>query len=77
MEVSFKRVLKLARRLARSGIRNIRLVEGTGEETVRELLHVPDRYTLVSLIACGYSDDKPKPVKKPVEEVTFREKFGS
>jgi len=38
VEVSFKRVLKLARRLARSGIRNIRLVEGTGEETVRELL---------------------------------------
>ena len=38
VEVSFKRVLKLARRLARSGIRNIRLIEGTGEETVRELL---------------------------------------
>lgn len=38
VDVSFKRVLKLARRLARTGIRNIRLVEGTGEEIVRELL---------------------------------------
>jgi nitroreductase len=46
-------------------------------ETVRELLHVPDRYTLVSLIACGYSDDKPKPVKKPVEEISFRDRYGN
>jgi tRNA (guanine-N7-)-methyltransferase len=38
VEVSFKRVLKMARRLARSEIRNIRLVEGTGEEMVRDLL---------------------------------------
>jgi len=38
VEVSFKRVLKMARRLARTEIRNIRLVEGTGEEVVRELL---------------------------------------
>jgi tRNA (guanine-N7-)-methyltransferase len=38
VDVSFKRVLKMARRLARTGIRNIRLVEGTGEEMVRELL---------------------------------------
>jgi tRNA (guanine-N7-)-methyltransferase len=38
VDVSMKRVLKMARRLARSGIRNIRLVEGAGEEMVRELL---------------------------------------
>jgi tRNA (guanine-N7-)-methyltransferase len=38
VDVSFKRVLKMARRLARSEIRNIRLVEGSGEEMVRELL---------------------------------------
>ena len=38
VEVSFKRVLKMARRLARTGIRNIRLVEGTGQEMVGELL---------------------------------------
>jgi tRNA (guanine-N7-)-methyltransferase len=38
VDVSFKRVLKMARRLARTGIRNIRLVEGTGQELVGELL---------------------------------------
>ena len=38
VEVSFKRVLKMARRLARSEIGNVRLVEATGEEVVRDLL---------------------------------------
>ena len=38
VDVSFRRVLKMARRLARSGIRNIRLIEASGEEVVRELL---------------------------------------
>lgn len=38
VDVSFKRVLKMARRLARTAIRNVRLVEATGEEMVRELL---------------------------------------
>lgn len=38
VEVSFKRVLKMARRLARSEIPNVRLVEATGEEVIRDLL---------------------------------------
>ena len=38
VDVSFKRVFKMARRLARTGIRNIRLVEGTGQEMLQELL---------------------------------------
>ncbi len=46
-------------------------------EQVRQLLHVPEGYTLISLIACGHSDDEPKPAKKSVEEVTFRDKYGS
>jgi tRNA (guanine-N7-)-methyltransferase len=38
VEVSFKRVLKMARRIARTDEPNIRLVEATGEEMVRDLL---------------------------------------
>ena len=43
---------------------------------VRELLHVPEGYTLISLIACGYTDEKPGPVaKKDLEEVSFFNKY--
>jgi hypothetical protein len=35
IEVSFKRTLKMARRLARTELRNVRLVEGTAESTSR------------------------------------------
>ena len=42
---------------------------------VRELLHVPQEYTLVSLIACGYTDENPNPHKKDLEEVTFYNKY--
>lgn len=38
VEVSFKRVLKMARRIARTDERNIRLLEASGEEVVREIL---------------------------------------
>ena len=38
VEYSFKRVLKLARRLARLEIGNVRLVEATGEDVLRDLL---------------------------------------
>jgi len=38
IERSFKRVLKMARRLARSGVRNVRLVESTAQRAVAELL---------------------------------------
>jgi tRNA (guanine-N7-)-methyltransferase len=56
VDVSFKRVLKMARRLARTGIRNIRLVEGTGEEMVRELL--PE--SSVQTFWINFSDPWPK-----------------
>jgi len=38
VERSWKRVLKLARRLARSELANVRLVHGSGEEVVREVV---------------------------------------
>jgi tRNA (guanine-N7-)-methyltransferase len=38
VEVSYKRVLKMARRIARSQEPNIRLVAATGEDAVRDLL---------------------------------------
>jgi tRNA (guanine-N7-)-methyltransferase len=38
IEVSFKRTLKMARRLARTELRNLRLVEGPAETVLREAL---------------------------------------
>ena len=38
VEISWKRVLRLARRLARSELRNIRLLNASGERVVAELL---------------------------------------
>ncbi len=37
VEVSFKRVLKMARRLAKTGLANVRLVEGRAEEVLQHL----------------------------------------
>ena len=42
---------------------------------VRELLHVPEDYTLVSLIACGFTDEEPNPHKKDLEEVSFWNRY--
>lgn len=44
-------------------------------DAVRTLLEVPDRYTLVSLIAAGYPDESPKPAKKSLAEVTFKDAY--
>lgn len=44
-------------------------------EDVRKLLNVPDKYTLVALIAAGYPNEQPKPSKKKVSEVTFKNKY--
>ena len=38
IEVSFKRVLKMARKLARSGLENVRIIEGRAETVVRDLI---------------------------------------
>ena len=42
---------------------------------VRDLLRVPEEYGLVSLIACGYTDEKPAPHKKELEEVSFWNRY--
>ena len=42
---------------------------------VRDLLHVPSEYTLVSLIACGYPDEEPECHKKPLKEVVFWNRY--
>ena len=45
-------------------------------DDIRKLLDVPGGYTLISLIAAGYSDDKPTPSKKSLEDVAFFDKYG-
>ena len=42
---------------------------------VRDLLHVPEEYTLISLIACGYTDEKTSAAKKDLEEVSFWNRY--
>ena len=44
--------------------------------SVRELLNVPREYTLVSLIACGYTDEKASVAKKDLAEISFRDKYS-
>jgi nitroreductase len=44
-------------------------------ESVRELLNVPEPYTLVALIAAGYSRQSPSPKKKSLKTVTFCDKY--
>ncbi len=56
VEVSFKRVLKMARKVARAGIENVRLVEARGQLVVAELL--PDR--CLSEVWVNFSDPWPK-----------------
>jgi nitroreductase len=42
-------------------------------EGVRELLNVPERYGLISLIPAGYPAEKPAPPgKKPLGQASFR-----
>jgi nitroreductase len=42
-------------------------------EAVRELLKVPDTYTLVSLVPAGYPADMKIPPKKKIEDIVFYE----
>ena len=44
-------------------------------EAVRKLLNVPESYTLISMVAAGYSDEKPQMKKKPFEEVVFFDRY--
>ena len=45
-------------------------------DSIRKLLNVPEPYTLIALIAAGYSDEKASPNKKSLDEVTFFDKFS-
>ena len=40
-------------------------------DSIREHLNVPEPYTLVALIAAGYSTQRPSPKKKSLDEVIF------
>ena len=42
---------------------------------VRDLLHVPQEYTLVALVACGYPDEEPESHKKPIKDVVFWNRY--
>jgi tRNA (guanine-N7-)-methyltransferase len=56
VEVSFKRVLKMARKLARSGLQNVRIVEGRAELIVRDLIPPGS----LSEVWINFSDPWPK-----------------
>jgi nitroreductase len=44
-------------------------------DQVRKLLNVPESFTLVSLVSAGYAAEQPKPSKKSITEVTFKNKY--
>jgi len=44
-------------------------------ESVRKVLNVPEPYTLIALVAAGYSRQKPSPKKKSLQEITFFERY--
>ena len=44
-------------------------------DDVRQLLNVPEKYTLVALVPAGYPAEQPKPSKKPIEDVAFRDRY--
>ena len=58
VELAFKRVLKMARRLARTELRNVRLLQERGERVVEELL-APDS---VSAFWINFSLESRSPV---------------
>ena len=43
-------------------------------DKVRKLLNVPESHTLVSLVSAGYAAEQPKPAKKSIKEITFKNK---
>ncbi|KUG20503.1 nitroreductase [hydrocarbon metagenome] len=45
-------------------------------EAVRELLQVPEEYTLVSLIPAGYPEELKIARKKVLKEITFSERYS-
>ncbi|RLI33345.1 nitroreductase family protein [Candidatus Bathyarchaeota archaeon] len=45
-------------------------------DSIRKRLKVPEPYTLIALIAAGYSKEQPSPKKKTLDEVTFFNKVA-
>jgi len=45
-------------------------------DSIGKLLNVPEPYTLIALVAAGYSNEKASPSKKSLGEVAFFNKFG-
>jgi len=45
-------------------------------DSVKKLLNVPEPYTLISLIAAGYSQQKPSLKKKSLDDVSFFNRAG-
>lgn len=56
VEVSYKRVLKMARKVAWAGLENVRLLEGRGEVIVRDLIEDASLYE----VWVNFSDPWPK-----------------
>lgn len=47
-------------------------------DVVRDILHVPRDYRLISLVPAGYAAEKPgNPAKKPLSEVVFWDSYKS
>jgi len=47
------------------------------ELKVKELLRIPDEYTVYNVVALGYPDEQPKPRPRlPLNEIVFYEEFG-
>lgn len=53
------------------------VIDVRDEKKVKELLKVPEEYTIDAIIALGYPDEQPKPRPRlPLDEITFYEEFG-
>ena len=46
-------------------------------DSIGKLLNVPHPYSLIALIAAGYSNQQPSPKKKTLDEVTFFNKVAN
>jgi nitroreductase len=46
-------------------------------DAIRKLLNVPDSFTLISLIAAGYSNERPSIKKKGLDEVAFFDRYDT
>jgi tRNA (guanine-N7-)-methyltransferase len=71
VEYSAKRVLKLARRIARTPLRNVRLFEATAEQLVREVLPP------VSISCCWINFPDPWPKKRHFKRRLIQPPFAA